>query len=158
MRSSMQVVTRTRFSQTIGDECPRPGMEARQTTFFPDVPSQVMGRFVSLLVPSPRGPRHAGQFSASTTAVKAKAGHMNIALVLRFRRSTCAFATRPCPTPGAIEALGDEMRVEWTAEPIGCLFIWSGGLLCSMSVILRDEAKRDYLPDGRRLDFPADDN
>ena len=33
----------------------------------------------------------------------------------------------------AIETLGDEMRVEWTPEPIGCLFIWSKGVLCSMT-------------------------
>ncbi len=48
--------------------------------------------------------------------------------------------------PRAIETLGDEMRVERTPQPIGCLFIWSKGVLCSMSVFLRDEEERDYLP------------
>ena len=45
-------------------------METRQRMFFSDFPSHVVGKFFSLLVPSPRGPRQAGQFSASTTGVK----------------------------------------------------------------------------------------
>ena len=48
--------------------------------------------------------------------------------------------------PQAIETLGKKLRVEWTAEPIGCLFVWAGGFLCSMSVFLRDEEERNYLP------------
>src|SRR5690242_8404081 len=55
----------------MGDECPSPGSSLRHTTF--SVRLQRVGGFFSRLVPSPRGPRQAGQFSAEESEAKAKA-------------------------------------------------------------------------------------
>src|SRR5689334_3001219 len=58
-----------------GVEPPRPGRGSRQSTF--SVLLHFVGRFVSELIPSFRGPRHCGQFSAlavdpiSETAIEA---------------------------------------------------------------------------------------
>jgi len=55
-------VRKIRLPQTMGEEWPSPG-----TAVFHTVPSlslQRVGGFFSRLVPSPRGPRQHGQFSA----------------------------------------------------------------------------------------------
>src|SRR5262249_32312092 len=65
---SKQVVTKTRSPQTMGEECPLPGIAAFQRMFSFSV--QWIGTAVSLLVPSPRGPRHCGQFSANDASHK----------------------------------------------------------------------------------------
>ena len=53
-----------RSSQTIGEACPLPGISVFQAIFSPRGPFQCSGRFFSRLLPSPRGPRQPGQFSA----------------------------------------------------------------------------------------------
>src|SRR5262249_697696 len=63
---SWQVVTNTRSPQTMGDECPLPGMGVFQRIF--SVLLQRRGTLVSSDVPSPRGPRQPGQFSARVGA------------------------------------------------------------------------------------------
>src|SRR5678816_2672442 len=64
---STAVVTNTRLPQTIGDECPRPGIAAFHLMF--EVGVHVAGRFFSVEIPEPSGPRHCGQRAASTTVV-----------------------------------------------------------------------------------------
>ncbi len=63
--SSRQLTTNTRSFQTIGEACPVPGISTFQAMFWPLGPFQCSGRFFSRLLPSPRGPRQQGQFSAS---------------------------------------------------------------------------------------------
>jgi len=57
-------VTKMRLSHTIGEEWPAYGTAVRHAMFSFLVASHWRGRFVSVLLPSPRGPRHPGQFSA----------------------------------------------------------------------------------------------
>ena len=68
--SGRQLTTNRRSCQTIGDACPWPGMGTFHRTFVPDAPSQVTGTFVSILDPSPRGPRQLGQFSQRADEVR----------------------------------------------------------------------------------------
>src|SRR5687767_4939309 len=63
---SMAVVRKTLLLQTIGDECPRPGIAAFHLMFFVGVHSS--GRFFSSETPWPRGPRHCGQLSKKVKA------------------------------------------------------------------------------------------
>src|SRR5690606_17907327 len=60
--SSTQEVRKMRSPQTTGEEWPVPGMAVFQVTF--SVSDHFRGKPFSALVPSPRGPRQAGQFSA----------------------------------------------------------------------------------------------
>ena len=60
-----------RLPQTMGVETPRPRSLTRQATF--SVSLHVEGRFDSEDTPVSPGPRHAGQFSAESTAVVARA-------------------------------------------------------------------------------------
>src|SRR5437667_7662555 len=60
--SGMAVTVKMRSFQTIGEACPTPGTSVFQATFA--VALQFLGICVSRLVPSPRGPRQHGQFSA----------------------------------------------------------------------------------------------
>src|SRR5437868_13084525 len=55
-------VMKTRLFQTMGVELPRSGRGTRHLTFLSV--DQWMGRFFSLEMPWPAGPRHIGQFSA----------------------------------------------------------------------------------------------
>src|SRR5678816_2865464 len=64
---STAVVTNTRLPQTIGDECPRPGIAAFHLMF--EVGVHVAGRFFSVEIPEPSGPRHCGQFAADPAVV-----------------------------------------------------------------------------------------
>ena len=50
-----------------------PGIAVFQMMFFPDAPSHCVGTFVSMLDPSPRGPRHAGQSSPLAAVEKTPA-------------------------------------------------------------------------------------
>src|SRR6185369_8494504 len=54
---------KTLLFHTTGDECPSPGTSVFQLIFSSRL--QRVGGFFSRLVPSPRGPRHPGQFSAN---------------------------------------------------------------------------------------------
>src|ERR1044072_689962 len=56
---STAVVTKIRLPQTIGDECPRPGIAVFHFMFLAAVQSE--GRFFSSETPCPEGPRHCGQ-------------------------------------------------------------------------------------------------
>src|SRR5579875_3092791 len=58
------LVRNRRDPQTIGVEPPMPGRGKLQAMF--SVVLQRAGRLVSVLMPSPRGPRHCGQLSART--------------------------------------------------------------------------------------------
>src|SRR5690349_23607100 len=75
---SIAVVRKILFPQTIGDECPRPAIGVFHFMFFVGVHSA--GRFFSVEMPEPSGPRHCGQLAAvaapvteinTTTATKA---------------------------------------------------------------------------------------
>src|SRR5204862_4297320 len=71
---SIAVVRNTLFPQTIGDECDRPSIAVFHLIFLVGLHSD--GRFFSLEIPEPSGPRHCGQFPADAllpqrlTAVK----------------------------------------------------------------------------------------
>jgi hypothetical protein len=56
----MAVVKKIRFSQTTGEEWPRPGMGVFHAMFF--VALHSVGRFFSAEMPWLPGPRHPGQF------------------------------------------------------------------------------------------------
>src|ERR1044071_947174 len=56
---STAVVTKILLPQTIGDECPRPGIVVFHFMFLAAVHSE--GRFFSSETPCPEGPRHCGQ-------------------------------------------------------------------------------------------------
>src|SRR5689334_6387223 len=60
---SIAVVRNTRLPQTIGDECERPSIGVFHLMFFVGLHSD--GRFFSLEMPEPSGPRHCGQFPAA---------------------------------------------------------------------------------------------
>src|ERR1043165_424340 len=60
---SIEVVRKIFFPQTIGEECPRPGISVFQIIFFEPLHSS--GRFFSLETPAPPGPRHWGQLVSS---------------------------------------------------------------------------------------------
>ena len=62
--SPRAVVRKMRSFQTIGDECPRPGTVARQSTF--SVLDQRSGYPESVASPCPLGPRHRGQYDAAS--------------------------------------------------------------------------------------------
>src|SRR5687768_4652220 len=62
--SSVAVVRKTCRSKTIGDDQPFPGILVFQTTFLSA--DQVTGKFFSLEMPWPFGPRNRIQFSAVT--------------------------------------------------------------------------------------------
>src|SRR6185503_9964830 len=66
---SIAVVTKIRFSQTIGDEWPRPSIGVFHLMFFEVFHSA--GKFFSVEIPVPSGPRHCGQFPADDEAVAA---------------------------------------------------------------------------------------
>src|SRR5688500_8566670 len=66
---SIDVVTKILFSHTIGDEWPRPSIGVFHLMFF--VVLHSAGRFFSLEIPEPSGPRHCGQFPAEDEAVAA---------------------------------------------------------------------------------------
>jgi hypothetical protein len=53
----------------IGDECPSAVRGVFHNRFLPEVASQEIGTDWLVLVPSPRGPRQPGQFSASADGV-----------------------------------------------------------------------------------------
>src|SRR5262245_50673605 len=59
---SRQVVTKIRSPQTTGEECPLPGMGAFHRILSFSL--HRTGTFVSVLVPSPFGPRHCGHSPA----------------------------------------------------------------------------------------------
>ena len=61
--SSMQLVTKTKLPDTIGDACPMPGILTFQAML--SVVLLFVGTCFSRLVPSPRGPRYNGQSSAN---------------------------------------------------------------------------------------------
>src|SRR5215510_10382147 len=63
---STAVVRKSRLPQTIGDECPRPGIAAFHLMFLVGLHSS--GRFFSSETPWPRGPRHCGQLSTTVKA------------------------------------------------------------------------------------------
>jgi hypothetical protein len=63
----MAVVRNMRLPQTMGDECPRPAIGVFHLMFFPG--PQVAGRFFSLEIPCPEGPRHCGQLPLAPAAV-----------------------------------------------------------------------------------------
>src|SRR5258708_2276377 len=59
---SIPVVRKMRLPETIGEECPRPGMGDFQSTFLAELHSS--GKFFSSEIPLPAGPRHCGQSAA----------------------------------------------------------------------------------------------
>src|SRR6185369_172861 len=61
---STAVVRKIRLPQTMGDECDRPSIGVFHLMFFVGLHSD--GRFFSLEMPEPSGPRHCGQFPAET--------------------------------------------------------------------------------------------
>src|SRR5438874_1193672 len=63
-RLPIACVTKTRSSQTIGEEFPGPGNFTRQTMLF--VALHEIGKSFSSVSPFPCGPRHCGQFDAET--------------------------------------------------------------------------------------------
>ena len=60
---SSVLMVKIRSPQVMGDACPVPGRGIFQAMLVPVFPFQLTGRSFSLLVPSPRGPRQACQFS-----------------------------------------------------------------------------------------------
>src|SRR5690349_21239101 len=83
-----------RSPQTIGLECPKPGMDVFQSTFFPESPLHADGGD-PLPIPLPEGPRNWGQLvsdaKAARVARKANTSFIGSSLGL-FRaaaRSTC---------------------------------------------------------------------
>src|SRR5215510_514850 len=65
---SMAVVRNTLLPQTIGDECERPSIGVFHLMFVVGVHTE--GRFFSLEIPEPSGPRHCGQFPACAFSEK----------------------------------------------------------------------------------------
>src|SRR5687767_6591793 len=64
-------VRKTESFQTMGEDWPAPGMGVFQAMLLVD--DQVVGALFSLLMPSPRGPRNCGQFSAWTESTRVAA-------------------------------------------------------------------------------------
>jgi hypothetical protein len=64
-------VTKTRSSQTMGDDHAIPGIKARHARFSRRL--QVSGRFFSCEIPWPVGPRNPGQFSPKQGLIAAQA-------------------------------------------------------------------------------------
>src|SRR5262249_29870212 len=62
------VVTKTRSPQTIGHECPRPGIGVFQRTLVPALTSQVVGGCCPSATPVAPGPRNGGQSRGLVTA------------------------------------------------------------------------------------------
>src|ERR1041384_4556838 len=60
---AIAVVRNTLCPQTIGDECERPSIAVFHLMFLVGLHSD--GRFFSLEIPEPSGPRHCGQFPAA---------------------------------------------------------------------------------------------
>src|SRR6266478_3997606 len=65
---SIAVVKKMRFPHTIGEEWPSPGIGVFQRMFFVGLHSS--GRFFSVEMPLPEGPRHCGQSAARPGTVK----------------------------------------------------------------------------------------
>src|SRR5688500_19193773 len=66
---SIAVVTKILLSQTIGDEWPRPSIGVFHLMFLLVLHSA--GKFFSVEIPDPSGPRHCGQLPAADDAVVA---------------------------------------------------------------------------------------
>jgi hypothetical protein len=59
----------------MGEEWPLPERGVFHAMHWPLAPSHSRGSSVSALVPSPRGPRHPGQFSAEAVRAETKNRH-----------------------------------------------------------------------------------
>ena len=102
--SLIAVITKMCLPQTIGDACPLPGRVTFHTMFC--IWLHLTGTFVSRLVPSPRGPRQPGQFSAKAASDRARMnGIAKHKKVIIFR-----LMILPTPTVNAYSAL-DECTV-----------------------------------------------
>src|SRR5947209_17402326 len=69
MSPSMAVVRNTLLPHTTGDECPRPATGVFHLIFFVAVHS--VGKFFSVEIPMPPGPRHCGQFVVAALLIVA---------------------------------------------------------------------------------------
>ena len=82
-------VMKSLSSQIIGEEWPIPGTGLFHTTFV--IESHLVGKLVSILVPSPLGPRQFGQFCACVTEmdftinnVRIKNKYLKLVICLRY--------------------------------------------------------------------------
>src|SRR6185503_6936160 len=64
---SIAVVTKIRLPQTIGEECPRPGIATFHLILL--TVFQLVGRFFSSETPCPDGPLHCGQLGPEAPAL-----------------------------------------------------------------------------------------
>src|SRR4029453_9536911 len=71
MGPSIEEVRKILLPHMIGDECPRPGIAVLHWTFFVWLHSS--GRFFSIEMPLPPGPRHCGQLVSSPADVTSAA-------------------------------------------------------------------------------------
>src|SRR5688572_530712 len=99
---SVAVVTKTRSSQTIGDDQPTLGSSVFHTTF--DSALQCNGTFFSVEIPWRVGPRKDGQFSARLVSAKTPSSRMatdftrsqlNGASVMRQKKLSCRRDMQP---------------------------------------------------------------